>query len=122
MNPEVMVPVQMTVLPCENTMHVGGIEGFFSVDYMGRPVLRMFVLAEDQDAMPLEGVAVTSWMWVPDGGPFERMRYTKPSGWARFHWGSVASGTWEICVQHLELEGYIYNSDDNVVTCMDWYY
>jgi hypothetical protein len=106
----------------EQTMHVGGIEGFFSLDFMGRPVLRMFVLAEDQDAMPLQDVMVDASMWVPDGGPFERARYTKPSGYARFHWGSTASGTWTICVDDLTLEGYVYNPDDNVVTCQDWSY
>jgi hypothetical protein len=106
----------------EPTMHVGGIEGFFSVDYMGRPILRMFALAEDEAAMPLSDVLVDASMWVPDGGPFERSRYTKPSGYARFHWGSTASGTWTICVDDLTLAGYEYVPGDNVVTCEDWYY
>jgi hypothetical protein len=106
--------------PPEDTMHVGGIEGFFSLDYLGRPVLRMHVLVEDGGGAPLSHVAVDASMWVPDGGPFERTRYTKPSGNARFHWGSTASGTWEICVDDLTLVGYIYNPGDNVVTCEQW--
>jgi hypothetical protein len=108
--------------PPEYTMHVGGIDGFFTLDYLGRPVLRMHVVVEDQDALPLSHVAVDASMWVPDGGPFERTRITKPSGAARFHWGSNASGTWTLCVDDLTLDGYIYVPDDNVVTCMDWYY
>ncbi len=108
--------------PGEDTMHVGGIVGFFSLDYMGRPVLRMHVLAEDAQAEPLQDVLVTAWMWVPDAGPIERERYTKAGGNARFHWGSTASGTWTLCVQNLELAGYVYNPGDNVVTCQDWYY
>jgi hypothetical protein len=105
-----------------DTMHVGGIEGYFSVDYMGRPRLRMHVLAEDEASVGLQDVLVTAWMWTPDAGPIERERYSKPSGNARFHWGSNASGTWSLCVQDLELAGYVYNPDDNVVTCMDWYH
>lgn len=106
----------------ELTMHVGYIEGFFSLDYLGRPILRMFVLAEDENLVPLGNVAVDASMWVPDGGPFARTRFTKPSGWARFHWGSTASGTWTICVDNLTLAGYVYNPDDNWETCYDWYY
>ncbi len=108
-------------LPPE-TMHVGGIEGFFTLDYMSRPVLRMHVLVEDEFDRPVSVVLVTAWMWVPDAGPIERERWTKPSGNARFHWGSMASGTWTLCVQDLERAGWLYVPGDNVVTCMDWYY
>jgi len=101
-------------------MHVGGMEGHFVYDYMGRPVLRIHVLAEDETATSLSDVLVDASIWVPDGGPFMRARYTKPSGYARFHWGSMVSGTWTLCVDDLTLEGYVYNPDDNVVTCMDW--
>lgn len=103
-------------------MHVGGIEGYFSLDFMGRPVLRIHVLAEAEDSTPLSDVLVDASIWVPDGGPFLRSRYTKASGNARFHWGSSASGTWTLCVEDLTLEGYLYSPDDNVVTCMDWVY
>lgn len=105
----------------EPTMHVGGIQGFFTLDYLGRSVLRMHVSVEDDGAAPLSGVLVDASIWVPDGGPFERSRYTKPSGNARFHWGSPASGTWTLCVDDLALDGFLYVPDDNVVTCMDWY-
>ncbi len=106
----------------EMTMHVGGIDGFFSLDLMGRPILRMFVLAEDENAMPLGDVRVDASIWVPKAGPIERSRFTKPSGWARFHWGSTASGTWTICVENLVLPGYLYNAADNATTCQEWYY
>ena len=103
-------------------MHVGGIEGFFSFDYLGRPRLRMHVLVEDEGLNPLPDVLVEAAIWVPDGGPFVRERYTKLTGNARFHWGSNASGTWTLCVEHLARAGYVHNPDDNVVTCMDWAY
>jgi hypothetical protein len=104
------------------TMHVGGIEGYFSLDYLGRPVLRSHVLVEDAGSSPLADVLVDASIWVPDGGPFERSRYTKPSGNARFHWGSTASGTWTLCVDDLTLDGYEYVPGDNVITCEDWQY
>ena len=96
-------------LPCgevEDTMHVFGMEGFFAFDYMGRPVLRIHVGVEDQDFNPLSLVEVDASIWVPDGGPWERTRLTKPSGFARFHWGSISSGTWTLCVDDLTLAGY----------------
>ncbi len=108
--------------PPDDTMHVEGIAGFFSTDYMGRPVLRMHVLVEDAAGVPLSNVAVDASIWAPDGGPYERTRYTKPGGNARFHWGSKASGTWTLCVDWLTLAGYSYNPGDNEVTCQDWYY
>ena len=106
----------------EMTMRVGGIDGFFSLDLMGRPILRMFVLVEDQNGTPLGDVQVDASIWVPNAGPIERSRFTKPSGWARFHWGSTASGSWTICVEDLVLSSYLYNPADNVATCQEWYY
>jgi hypothetical protein len=108
--------------PALITMHVGGMEGYFSLDYLGRPVLRVHVLVEDENLDPLSDALVQAAIWVPDGGPHVRERYTKPSGNARFHWGSNASGTWTLCVEGLARAGYVYNPDDNVVTCMDWEY
>ncbi len=106
----------------ENTMHVGGIEGYFNLDPEGRPRLVMRVMVVDQFGGALGDVQVDASLWVPDRGPIERTRYTKPTGLARFRWGSTASGTWTLCVDDLTLEGYLYVPGDNVVTCMDWYY
>lgn len=120
--PIVPVPLTLEVTEPLPTMHVGGMEGYFGLDYMGRPVLRIHVYVEDELMAPLSDVAVDASVWVPDSGPHMRTRYTKPSGNARFHWGSLASGTWTLCVDDLTLDGYQYNPDDNVVTCMDWYH
>jgi hypothetical protein len=121
-NPKVNVPLTLHVITGENTIHVGGIEGFFVLDYLGRPVLLMHVLVNDQALDPMGDVLVDASIWAPDGGPYQRGRYTKPTGNVRFHWGSMASGMWTICVDDLTLAGYVYNPDDNVVTCMDWQY
>jgi predicted outer membrane repeat protein len=104
----------------EDTIHVGGMEGYFSLDDLGRPVLRAHVYIEDEDLNPLPHVAVEAAVTVPCGGPYVRMRYTKPSGNARFDWGCNQSGTWTLCVEDLVLEGYVYVPDDNVVICKDW--
>ncbi len=121
-NGSIVVPATMHVIEGGDTMHVEDIQGYFSLDYMGRPVLRIHVMAADEAAAPLSDVLIDASIWVPDGGPFLRSRYTKPSGYARFHWGSNASGTWTICVDNMTKAGWIYDPNQNVVTCMDWYY
>lgn len=103
------------------TMHIGAIDGFFSVDFMGRAVLRMFLLTEDASGLPLPGAQVDVTIWVPGADPIERSRFTRPNGWARFHWGSRVSGTWRICVDQVILSGYVYIPDENAVTCQEWY-
>ena len=45
---------------------------------------------------------------------------TRPNGYARFHWGANANGDWQLCVEDLVREGYVYNPDDNVITCQLW--
>ena len=106
--------------PISYTMHVGGIEGYFSLDPFGRTLLRIRVLVEDQAAQPLGEVQVDASIMAPCGGPFARTRVTKPSGYARFHWGCSAGGAWELCVDNLTREGYTYQPGDNVVTCQEW--
>lgn len=54
------------------TMRVGGIEGFFSFDYLGRPRLRIQVYVEDQGLKALSYVLVEAAITVPRGGPFVR--------------------------------------------------
>jgi N-acetylneuraminic acid mutarotase len=104
----------------EKTMHVGGIEGDLTFDGHGRPVLRTRVLVHDQDGNPLGTVAVAASIWDPDGGPFARTRLTKPTGYARFTWGSSIPGTWQVCVDNLTKESYTYDPGDNQVTCRQW--
>jgi hypothetical protein len=115
-------PTEFYPMACaaEPTMHVAGIQGRFSLDPMGRPVLLAYVEVESDSLAPLGSVLVTASIWPPEAGPFQRTRYTKPSGKARFHWGSNVAGTWQVCVDDLQLGGYTYNPDDNVVTCGTW--
>jgi hypothetical protein len=101
-----------------DTMHVGGIKG--------RPyaasILKAWVLVEDQGQAPLDGAQVYASVWAPNWGPRPVMRMTMANGLARFAWGSIASGTWTLCVDDIVLAGYTYVPGDNVVTCMDWVY
>jgi hypothetical protein len=101
-------------------MHVGAIFGFFTTDPQGQALLRIHVLVEDVALSPLGDVRVDARITPPGGGPYARSRWTMPSGYARFHWGSYASGTWLICVENLTRVGYTYDPDDNVVTCREW--
>jgi hypothetical protein len=104
------------VAPAENTMHVENIVGRLNF-----PFLLMKVQVADQDGMPLGHVLVNTTITMPTL-EWERWRYTRPSGWARFWAPLGANGNYEICVDNLTLAGYAYNPDDNVYTCMDWDY
>ena len=102
-------------------MHVADIVGNFALDPYGRPVLRMHVWVHDSGHAGLGNVAVEASVTWPGGGPVQRMRYTRPSGWARFHWGANAPGTWRLCVDTLTKEGYVYQPDQNdVPACREW--
>jgi hypothetical protein len=101
-------------------MHVAAIVGFFTTDPQGGTLLRMHVLVADEALAPLGDVRVDAWITPPVGGPYARSHLTKPTGYARFHWGAYAQGTWQICVENLTLAGYTYAPDDNVVTCREW--
>jgi hypothetical protein len=98
------------------------MSGTFLLDWMGRPILKVKVLAVDQAGAPLGHVWVDATFTVPGGGA-SRGRYTQLDGSARFHWGANPGiGTWTLCADNLTLAGYTYAPGDNVVTCMDWTY
>jgi hypothetical protein len=120
--PTVTVPVQLTVLECGQTMHIGNIWGYFHMDPYGRTLLQMYVTVHDAGHMNLGGVAVDGSIWWPTGGPVMRTRMTKfVNGTARFHWGSNAAGTWQLCVDNLTKAGYTYVPGDNEVpSCATW--
>jgi len=106
------------VLP---TMHVGAITGYFALDPLGRTLLRVHVRIVDQESSPLGDVAVKALMTPPAGEPAVRTRYTKPSGYARFHWGcNGCAGAWTLCVDEVGKAGYVYDPEQNVVTCGEW--
>lgn len=106
--------------PESSTMHVGRVTGWMSVDEYGRAVLVAHVRAVDGEDSPLGGVHVDVSITAPGAGTVQRTRITKPSGYARFVWGSSLSGEWMLCVDDMTLAGYVYEPDDNVVTCREW--
>jgi len=106
--------------PAQPTIHVHSIQGFFTLDPYGRSVLRMHVAVHDSQDNPQGYVTVTSSIWWPNGGPVQRARVTKPTGYARFPWGSSVPGLWKLCVDDLTKTGYIYDPGQNVETCHEW--
>ena len=113
--PQVIVPVQLTVTDCVDTMHLGNLTGNLAMDPYGRIVARWYVQTHDDQHAALPGVTVAASIWDPIGGPYNRTRITKPSGWARFHWGRDAAGTFQLCVDNLTRAGYTYAPADNDV-------
>jgi hypothetical protein len=121
-NKRITVPVTMHVVPGGATMHIGDIQGQFSLDPYGRYLIKIRVLVHDQDHSPLGEVAVDASLWSPAGGPYERTRMTKNmTGKAAFPWGSRSAGMWKICVDNLTKSGYAYVPGDNdVPACAEW--
>jgi len=103
------------------TMHVAAIDGYFALDPMGRTLLRCHVQVVDESGIALGGALIKAAVTSPDGEPAVRSRLTKSSGYARFHWGcNGCLGSWVLCVDQVEKEGYQYEPGDNVVTCQNW--
>ncbi len=100
----------------EDTIHVADIDGW--LEY---PFLHMRVLVADQDGVELGDVLVDATIAMP-AVEWQRWRYTRPNGWARFWAPMIWIGNYQICVDNLELEGYTYDPDQNVYDCMDWDY
>jgi len=107
-------------LAAYQTMHVGQIAGWLSVDVYGRAILVAHVRAVDESGSPLGNVEVDASITPPSGLTYERTRITKPTGYARFVWGSGAGGAFLLCVDDMALAGYVYIPEDNVVTCKEW--
>lgn len=98
----------------EMTMHV---EAIAKVPAGGRALAK--VLVADQNGTPLATVMVDATVSTP---LFEwaRWRYTNLGGWARFWTPLMVGGTYEVCVDNLALDGYVYEPGDNVITCLAW--
>jgi uncharacterized repeat protein (TIGR01451 family) len=113
---QIDVPVTLTVEECgADTMHIGDLTGNLAMDPYGRIVARWYVLTHDAQHAALGLVAVDAAITDPLGGPYFRTRLTKPSGWARFHWGRNAGGTFQLCVDNLTLAGFTYVPANNDV-------
>jgi hypothetical protein len=100
------------------TMHVAEISGYFALDPLGRTLLRSHVQIVDEAGDPLGDALVKAIITTPAEEEIVRSRLTKPSGYARFHWGcNGCAGPWVLCVDEVAKAGYGYEPDDNVVTC-----
>jgi len=106
--PQVIVPVQLTVLECGGTLTCGLINHGFMLDPYGRELLKWWVEAIDENGAIVPLVAVAADLTWPMGGPVSRTRLTHWDGYARFHWGSNLPGTWTIDVTNMTLAGYTF--------------
>jgi hypothetical protein len=106
--PQVIVPVQLTVLECGNTLTCGLITHALTLDPYGRELIKWWVEAVDQGGAIVPLVTVAADLTWPTGGPVSRTRLTHFDGYARFHWGSVVPGTWTIDVTNMTLAPYTF--------------
>jgi hypothetical protein len=103
------------------SLHVGDIQGWLSLDPYGGYRLVVRVTVHDQDHNPVGEASVDALIWSPVGGPHARTRISKPSGMARFPWGSRDAGIWQLCVDNLAKDGFSYDPGSNdVPSCASW--
>ena len=107
--PQVVVPVQLTVQECGDIVTCGNFNYQVRLDPYGRLLLRWFVLAFNQDGTPLPYVAVTADLTSPQYTvPRSVTRWSHLDGNARFPYGSRWSGTWTIDVTDMVLAGHTF--------------
>jgi len=111
--PQVVVPVRLTVLQCGNTLTCGLINSALMLDPYGRELIKWWVEAVDQGGAIVPLVTVDADLTWPTGGPVSRTRLTHYDGYARFHWGSVVPGTWTIDVTNMTLAPYTFADGPN---------
>ena len=118
--PQVTVPVQLTVLECGNTLTCGDFIAQPATDPYGRIYVRWKVEAVDGAGAGVALVSVDADLWWPTGGPVSRTRLTHNDGFARFPWGSTLSGDWAIDVTNMTLAGYTFVDGANCSAAGYW--
>jgi len=103
-------------------MHLADVRGDVHTDPYGNYLLVVYVVVHGGDHTPLGQVKVDASIWWPNGGPVNRTRITRDAnGSARFHWGSIETGRWRLCVDSLTREGYLYDPDaGEAPSCAEW--
>lgn len=75
------------------------------------------VRLNDAAGAVVPGALVTLEMTLPSGAVRIRQAVTGARGVAQALWASAAGGTWQVCVLDVHHAGYLYDPDQNAVTC-----
>ncbi|HNS50226.1 MAG TPA: VCBS repeat-containing protein [Anaerolineae bacterium] len=98
------------------TLHVDAIKmagRTLGAGYRAKAAVRLRDVAGDV----VPGAWVTLEVTLPSGGVRTREVLTDGRGVAQALWSSTAGGAWQVCVLDVHHAGYLYDPDQNVVTC-----
>jgi hypothetical protein len=103
------------------TLHVAAIKmagRTLGAEYRVKAAVRL----NDAAGAVVPGALVTLEMTLPSGSAYTKQALTGARGIAQALWSSAAGGTWQVCVQDVHHAGYLYDPDQNVVTCASLVY
>lgn len=100
----------------ENTVHVHAMKLTYQ-DLGGRYVIDGQVQIVDQYNARVTGALVTAEWTLPDGSTQTRQALTRTNGVASFRAKSTQAGTFRLCVANVAKAGYLYDPEQNRVSC-----
>lgn len=98
------------------TIHVGAI-GMGYRDYGAWHLVLGGLRILDEEDQPVDGATVSAEWTLPNGSTRTRQATTSSWGLAWFWTWSLQSGTYQICVTDVTMDGYVYDPSQNVETC-----
>ena len=103
------------------TLHVAAIKmagRTLGAGYRVKAAVRL----NDAAGAVVPGALVTLEMTLPSGSTHTKQALTGARGIAQALWSSAAGGTWQVCIQDVHHAGYLYDPDQNAVTCASLVY
>jgi hypothetical protein len=103
------------------TVHVDAIK---MVGKTGRTAYKVkaAIRLKDASGAVVPGATVTLELTYPSGAVEIKTAVTNTRGLAQVAWASKVGGTWQVCVQDVQHSGYVYDPDQNRVTCSSLVY
>jgi hypothetical protein len=111
------VNVLAAVEACAEKIHVAGIKLRYVDRGGGRYLLSARVRIVDQDNATVTGALVEGEWTLPDGSTAGAQGVTDVRGFVQFQVKSRQTGEHQFCVTSVSAGGYLYDPDQNVVTC-----
>jgi hypothetical protein len=96
---------------------VNGIRLRYQERGVGRYIVYATVRILDQDQQQVPGAEVSVQWAYPDGAIEDQAAVSNLRSLARFRLRSTQTGLHEVCVMDIAKQGWLYDPEQNVVTC-----
>jgi len=114
---QVTLPDAFTVTPSTNTMQVRAIKMQAKDRGAGKYVVISSTRIVDQAHVVVPGATVSAEWTLPDGLHQSQQGVTNANGLAAFRLKTMQTGEFQICVINVTKAGYVYDPNQNHVTC-----